>query len=412
MRLLFVADGRSPIALNWIRYFVDQGNQVHLVSTFPCEPEINLASLTVLPVAFSGVKAKSKRGRGQAQSKRRMLWGGSMVGVRTRVRQWLGPLTLPKAAAQLRQFIKKTQPDLVHAMRIPFEGMLAATSLDGRKIKNNFPLLVSVWGNDFTLHAPTTPLMRYFTRLTMRKVDALHTDCLRDLHLARLWGFPDGQPAVVLPGGGGIQPEIFYPPSDKERSARSDVPVVINPRGFRAYVRNDTFFQAVPRVLAAHPGVHFLCPGMSGEPRAERWVEQLGIQSSVTLLPQQTRSDLAALFRKASISVSISEHDGTPNTLLEAMASGCFPIGGDIESLHEWIISGQNGCLVPLNDPQSLSRAIVNVLESPELRHRAAEVNQRLIAERAVYSQVMGQADLFYLDLVRGRPVIAADVMQ
>ncbi len=46
--------------------------------------------------------------------------------LRTALRQWLGPLTLPGAARQLRLLIDQVQPDLVHAMRIPYEGMLAA----------------------------------------------------------------------------------------------------------------------------------------------------------------------------------------------------------------------------------------------------------------------------------------------
>ena len=56
IRLLFVVDGRSPIALNWISYFVERGHEVHMVSTFICEPDLNLASLNVVPVAFSGTK--------------------------------------------------------------------------------------------------------------------------------------------------------------------------------------------------------------------------------------------------------------------------------------------------------------------------------------------------------------------
>ncbi len=35
MRLIFVADGRSPIAINWISGFAAAGHEVHLVSTFP-----------------------------------------------------------------------------------------------------------------------------------------------------------------------------------------------------------------------------------------------------------------------------------------------------------------------------------------------------------------------------------------
>ncbi len=56
MRLLFVADGRSPIALNWIDYFLQQDDEVHLVSTFPCAADPRLASFTFIPVAFSELK--------------------------------------------------------------------------------------------------------------------------------------------------------------------------------------------------------------------------------------------------------------------------------------------------------------------------------------------------------------------
>lgn len=56
MRLLFVADGRSPIALNWIRYFAERGDDVYLASTFPCSVNIPLKGLQIIPVAFSGTK--------------------------------------------------------------------------------------------------------------------------------------------------------------------------------------------------------------------------------------------------------------------------------------------------------------------------------------------------------------------
>ena len=38
MKLLFVADGRSPTAAGWIGYFIEAGHSVHLVSTYPAQP--------------------------------------------------------------------------------------------------------------------------------------------------------------------------------------------------------------------------------------------------------------------------------------------------------------------------------------------------------------------------------------
>ena len=83
------------------------------------------------------------------------------VGVRTAIRQRLGPFTLPSAARRLGEIIARLQPDLVHALRIPYEGMLAALALADTASP---PLVISVWGNDFTLHAPSSPRMRRYTR--------------------------------------------------------------------------------------------------------------------------------------------------------------------------------------------------------------------------------------------------------
>ena len=213
MRLLFIADARSPISMNWIRYFLHGEDEVHLVSSFPASPEAGLASFHVVPVAFSAVK----RYIGDTASN--PIPGKLAVRQRTKIRQWLGPLTLHHSAAALRRVITHLQPDLVHAMRIPYEGMQAAIALEPWGIQHDperiarIPLLVSVWGNDFTLHARSTPLMRHYTQRTLRAAAALHTDCQRDLRLALTWGFDSGKPALVVPGAGGNPARSFLPAS-------------------------------------------------------------------------------------------------------------------------------------------------------------------------------------------------------
>jgi glycosyltransferase involved in cell wall biosynthesis len=388
MRILFVADGRSPIAINWISYFVEAGHEVLLASTYPCRPNLGLASMRVLPLPFS---SPGESGGGGSWGARR--WLG--VGWRTRARQWLVPLTLARVAQPLHEMIEHLKPDLVHAMRIPYEGMLAALA------DPSMPLLVSVWGNDFSLHAKATPLLRRYTHLVMQRADALHSDCQRDQRLAQVWGFSQDRPRVVLPGAGGVQLDIFYPREEQSQQTLT----VINPRGFRAYVRNDTFFKAIPRVLQRQPEARFICPAMQGEAQAERWVSEMGIRDSVVLLPRQTRPQMAELFRRAQIVASITTHDGTPNSLLEAMACGCFPITGDIETIHEWLTPGENGLLVEPGDPAELAQAILSAWEQTELRRKAARINRRLVQERADYRKVMAQAERFYQSLV-GKVII------
>jgi glycosyltransferase involved in cell wall biosynthesis len=392
MRILFVADGRSPIALNWMLYFISAGHEVHLASSFPCQPEPGLASFTVVPVALSEVKetANTPGGGGRDRLLHRVL----PVGLRTKVRQWLGPLTLPWAARKLRRIVQEVQPELVHAMRIPYEGMLAALALS----KVSTPLVISVWGNDFTLHANTTPLMKYYTRLALQGAAALHTDCQRDQYLAQEWGFDRAKPAIVLPGGGGIQMDVFYPDLDM---VNEQPPLVLNPRGLRAYVRTETIFRAMGLVHAQRPHVRFACTGMAGQSEALRWVGELGLERAVELLQPLSREQMAGLFRQAQVMLSITTHDGTPNTLLEGLASGCFPIAGDIAALREWITPGINGLLVDPGDAKGLAEAILQALDQPELRSRARAINLELVRERAEYGRVMRQAEGFYPQIAR-----------
>jgi len=387
MRILFVADGRSATALNWIRYFVERGDEVFLASTFACQPDLRLSGLEIVPVAFSSVKSAAS---GAVRSRTAPLWGASALQLRTSLRQWFGPLTIPRAAQRLRGMVERTQPELVHAMRIPYEGMLAAEAA------GTVPLLVSVWGNDFTLHASSTPLMRYYSEWTLKVADALHADCQRDIRLGRQWGFGTEKPTLVIPGSGGIRGDVFFPP----RQA-AETPLVVNPRGFRAYVRNDSFFQAIPLVLKERPDARFACAAMAGEPQVLEWIEKLGISHAVELLAPRPHLEMATLFRSAQVVVSPTTHDGTPNSLLEGMACGCFPVAGDLDSIREWIRSGENGLLVDAGDPQALATAILRALNDAALRSRAAELNTALIAERAEYTGGMARAAEFYKRLMR-----------
>jgi glycosyltransferase involved in cell wall biosynthesis len=179
---------------------------------------------------------------------------------------------------------------------------------------------------------------------------------------------------------------------------------VINPRGIRSYVRNDIFFRAIPLILQRVPEAFFIAIGMQGNPVAERWIRNMGIEDSVRLLPTVTQEHLARLFSASKVSVSPSSHDGTPNTLLESMACGCFPVMGNIESLHEWIIDGENGFFCDESDATSLASCVIRALRNPALRTAAAKINRDLIRARANRAAVMSEAEALYEEVLERFP--------
>ena len=390
MRVLYVADGRSPITLPWLEYFASSGYEVHLVSTRPCNPRVPLASLHILPVIPGGGRSAGA-GMGRSQSTLALV---------TTARHWLGPLAVRRVAPELARIVHEVRPDLVHALRIPFEGMLAAAA------RPPAPLLLSVWGNDFTLHGGATPSMRAATRRALSRAQALHADCRRDLRLAAQWGWPDDRPAMVLPGNGGVRLDAFRPKDASHPERRAPLPdgpggspLVVQPRGFRAYVRSDTFFRAIPLIQESDPRVEFAGVGMRGNPEVRRWIDRTGAADRFHALPSLDPEGMAAVFRAAWVSVSPSSHDGTPNTLLEAMACGCLPVAGDLESIREWIVDGRNGLLIDPGDPAGLARAVVRALSDDDFRRTAAEHNLHLVQTRAERGQGMQQAEAMYRQL-------------
>ncbi len=393
MRILFVTDARSPISQNWIKYFLKPENEVYIASTFDCDLDLPINGFEFTPVAFSSAKKKSSAPSSASS------W---TLNLRTALRQWLGPLTIRYSAKKLRKYIQAIKPDLIHAMRIPYEGMLTASAIRGLDtslaslVTTRPPFVISVWGNDFTLHAPSTPLMTGITKLVMQNVDALHADTQRDIKLAREYGLSEDKLTLVTPGNGGIRSDIFYPPNELVKN-----PIIINPRGVRPYVRNDSFFKAIPLVLAKFPQAKFICTSMQNESQALKWIEELNISSAVELLPAIEYQKMGDLFRSAQIVVSPSIHDGTPNSLIEAMACGCFPVAGDLESIREWITHGQNGLLFDSNDPQSIAESILLGLEREDLRQDAASLNAKLISTRGEYNVNMEKVEEFYNSVIR-----------
>lgn len=385
MNLLIIADGRSPITRRWIRMLQPLNYTINLVSTYPCQPVDGVNETILFPVAFAGLSG-SQAGGG-ARGGRKVV--SRYRGLAATLRHWLGPLTITHAEKDYLELLNRLQPDLVHALRIPYEGMLASRTPTG------IPLVISTWGNDFTYHAISNEVMGSATRRALLRADGLISDTVRDLRIARAWSFNPAKPAVSVPGNGGIDlAEI----ENITQGIDPAVPwQVINPRGFRSgSVRNDTFFKSIPLILSLYPEVQFICPWMAGQPEALGWVNRLRILDNVSLLPMISQAELWREFARSLVSVSVSEHDGTPNSLLEAIAIGCLPVCGDIESIREWIRNGENGILVDPADAYALAEAVQRGIMDEEFRRAAAARNREIIRERAEITIVRQKVAEFY----------------
>ena len=93
----------------------------------------------------------------------------------------------------------------------------------------------------------------------------------------------------------------------------------------------------------------------------------------VVLLPNLSQGQLWDLFARCPVSISVTDHDGTPNTLLEAMSCGLPPVVYDFRNgARELVTDGVNGRLIPERDADGMARALSQLMTDEELRRTLA----------------------------------------
>lgn len=379
------------------------GYRVSLVSSYPCDALPGLSHFSVLPVAFSRFSSQKTGNPGNApghgvKTRLRELLK-KHFGVFQQLRYRLGPMRVKLQAGKLQHLVNTLQPDLIHALRIPFEGMLVS------QLDPGIPRVVSTWGNDLTLHADQSPAMGRLTCACLASVDGIISDTQRDLHLALEWGLRSHVPTLHVPGSGGLNlAQIYGTDPQAFDGSRFHIPETglwaVNSRGYRpGYVHQNVFFESIPLVLAQVPESCFVCPGLASVER-QAWIVEKGLEERVFLLPLISQAELWGLNKRCALFISPSSHDGTPNSLIESMAVGCYPIAGDIPTLREWIEDGKNGSLVDPQDAGQLAQAIIAAVRNPQLRAEAANTNRALVSSRADIRVTSPKIKAFYEQLI------------
>ena len=118
---------------------------------------------------------------------------------------------------------------------------------------------------------------------------------------------------------------------------------------------------------------------------------------NVKIVKKRTpHSQMLKHFSDARIYLGISLSDGISTSLLEAMATGCYPIQTDTSCANEWLYE-MSGSLVSFKSINSITTALVNALLSNELVDQAAILNIKILENKGNTSTIRSIASSFYL---------------
>jgi colanic acid/amylovoran biosynthesis glycosyltransferase len=131
--------------------------------------------------------------------------------------------------------------------------------------------------------------------------------------------------------------------------------------------------------LLKDQGCEFECLIIGEGPRHKRLMRQInqgGLSQQVCIIPPMPQTKLATRYQQADVFVHPSvvtkngNRDVIPNVLVEAMASGTPVISTQLSGIQELIQDGENGLLVPSEDPKALAEAISSLMKDSLRRER------------------------------------------
>jgi glycosyltransferase involved in cell wall biosynthesis len=366
MRLCFIADPNAPHTRRWLEYFAGRGHEVHLITDY--RPTTSFADISVhdLTSVFNVRKVRYP------------LWG-----------------------MLVRRLVRRLQPHVLHAHQVSSAGWLGWAA-------GYHPFVVTPWGSDIYQHPQRSRAARWLARRVLSTADLVTADSADLLAQAIRLGADPARGCVIQ---WGVDLTVFSPADDRNAFRRSlgfqDRSIVLSPRAMRPIYNHDVTLRAVAAVRQAIPDVLFVFRNYHPAPldytdRLKRQAEIANLSDTIRFIDPATQyADMADLYRAADLVVSVPVSDGTPVSVLEALACGTPVVASDLPSLREWITDGQSGILVPVGDADALAQAIIRMLADSRLYCQIREKGLEIVRSRADHAAWMAQMETLYLKLAR-----------
>lgn len=292
-------------------------------------------------------------------------------------RTGLNPLADLRLLAALVKLIRSERPDVILAYTIKavIFGLLAsAIAGTGRRYALITGLGYAFTGRAAGKRALVQFVSRTLYRAALKRADKVFFQNGDDARLFRdLCLVGPGTPIVIV-NGSGVDLEHFGPaalPAGRLRFLL--VARLLTAKGIREYAA------AASLVLETHPDVEFhLVGGTDENPDAidigevEAWTRE-GV-----LTWHGEVADVRPHIANCHVFVLPSYREGTPRSVLEAMAMGRAIITTDAPGCRETVVEGENGFLVPPVAVEPLGDAMLRFVAEPELIARMGSNSRRL----------------------------------
>ena len=192
----------------------------------------------------------------------------------------------------------------------------------------------------------------------------------RRLHL-----LPAAKPSVVV-NGSGVDLDHFTPEPVPPKASFLMIARFLRDKGIRE------FGAAAARLKAEFPRVRIGLAGWLDDSPDSIGRAELDAIIGAGVEDLGRLADVRPAIAQSSVYVLPSYREGTPRTVLEAMAIGRAVITTDAPGCRGTVVDGENGFLVPVGDADALYSAMRRFVEEPALAQRMGAASLRLVREK------------------------------
>lgn len=366
MKICFLATASSIHTQRCVRYFVNRGDEVHVISPGPFEEGIIGGAKLYPPNRFP-----------------------------LRLGFLSAAINLVQGVIQVRKLLKKIKPDILHAYYITDSGLWATLS-------GFHPCIIRAMGSDIFIVPKLYPFFRKVNEYVLRKADLVICDSevLKKGILEQ--GCEEGKIRIISDG---VDTQDLGPQKRdkgfKQSLGIAGAPAVISIRGLKPVYNVEMLIRAIPLILKEVPEARFI---IGGEGYQKDYLQglanSLGISGSTKFTGWIQHDDIPKYLASSDVYVSTSLSDSNSIALQEALASELAPVVTDIPGNREIINDGESGFIVPIGDYEMLAMRIVCLLKDKELRDRFGKASRELIRKKFEHQREMGKIELIYRELL------------
>ena len=313
------------------------------------------------------------------------------AGVETFVLASLGvpidPLRDLRALHEIRALLKRLRPDLVstHSSKAGILGRVAARSL-------SIPVIFTAHGWAFTPGVPSreAAMYRCIERLAAPLACRIITVSDFDRQLALARGVAASQKVVTVHNGmPDVGPEFRADPTRRP-------PRLAMVARFEPQKDHTTLLHALAGLRQEPWHLDLIGDGPLLS-HTEALTRQLGLRGRIQFWGQ--RMDVEARLAQAQVALLITNWEGFPRSILEAMRAGLPVVSSAVGGIAESVRNGQTGFTVPQGDVEGLRQRLKELLDDPGLRLRMGRSGRELYEQRFTLTHTVERTFAIYAEV-------------